>query len=136
MSRARAAHGPSRMRGNWWWTWATQDPDGLTTAWKGSKVSIQWRASRRPSPGKPELRAGCPQQLWASGKLTRHPMASRTSTAARAGPGAARSAMQLAKRATLAGGPGGAWSGWTAGLVGEEVGGPSPARRDAGPGDA
>jgi hypothetical protein len=74
---------------------AVQEPDGTTTASLASKVSRKWRATVRASARYPLLNAGCPQQVWFSGKSTWHPARSSTSAIAMPTCGKSWSTMQV-----------------------------------------
>ena len=46
----------------------TQEPEGDTIVPRFSKISMNRRAATRASRLKPELNAGCPQQVWSVGQ--------------------------------------------------------------------
>jgi hypothetical protein len=71
-----------RISAKWWVIMAVQEPDGTTIDSLVSKVSRKCRATVRASARYPLLNAGCPQQVWFSGKSTWQPTRSRTSAMA------------------------------------------------------
>src|SRR5208282_3989046 len=57
-----------------------QDPEGDTTTSAEPKTRTKRSASGRASSQYPVLNAGCPQQVWASGKSTSYPIRRSTRT--------------------------------------------------------
>ena len=69
------------------WPWkciAAQEPLGTITGRSPANTLAAWRATWREAFQSPELKAGCPQQVWSSGNRTSTPSRSRISTVAQA----------------------------------------------------
>src|SRR5262249_10097472 len=78
-----------------------QEPEGHTTCSALRKTSKKRSAQGRASSQYPELKAGWPQQVWSSGKLTSQPMRRRTVTVSMATSGCSWSTKHGTKSETL-----------------------------------
>ena len=73
-----------------------QEPDGTTMGWSPGNRSSCDATTRRASSGKPLVKAGWPQQVWLSGKITRMPSRSRRVMASMPASGTNMSTRQVA----------------------------------------